>query len=101
MVNEYRVVYDAVRGPIGEPKAYSERRAEFEGEEEGLEKIDVSIPYRMAPILPMDHEEDGEETQGTCTQSKLNYRDKRLLEVDNPEEDVKNPFANSFADPYL
>jgi len=66
-----------------------------------MSKIEVNIPYKLAPILPMDH--DGEEASNLCglNDSKLNSRDKRLLEVDNPEEDVKNPFASSFVDPYL
>lgn len=101
MVNEFRVVYDGVRVPIGEPKTYAEREAMFtseEGEEE-MSKVDVTIPYKLAPILPMDHDEEG--NQEALNDSKLNSRDKRLLEVDNPEEDVKNPFASSFADPYL
>ena len=61
MVNEFRVVYDGVRVPIGEPKTYAEREAMFtseEGEEE-MGKVDVSIPYKLAPILPMDHDEIG------------------------------------------
>lgn len=60
MVNDYRVVYDGTRGMIGDPKAYSEREALFtseEGEEE-MAKIEVIIPYKLAPILPMDHDEE-------------------------------------------
>jgi hypothetical protein len=37
---------------------------------------------------------------GLMNEPKLNLRDKRLLEVDNPEEDVKNPFASGFQDPH-
>ena len=57
------------------------------------------IPYRVAPVLPMDHEDA--EGVSHINEPKLNQRDKRLLEVDNPEEDVKNPFMSSFVDPYL
>ena len=44
----------------------------------------------------MDIDEEGAET---LNEPKLNMRDKRLLEVDNPEEDMPNPFAPGFEKP--
>jgi hypothetical protein len=33
MISEYRIVESAIRGPIGEPKVYSEREKQIENED--------------------------------------------------------------------
>ena len=87
-----------MKGSIGDPVNYSDREKQghFDVEEliERFERIDLSIPYKLLPVQPMDIDEEG-----LIDEPKLNQRDKRLLEVDNPEEDMPNPFATGFNKP--
>jgi hypothetical protein len=90
MIKDFRVVNVTLKGPIGDPINYSDREklGHFDVDElaRRFEQMDLSIPFKS--VQPMDEE--------MVEEPKLNLRDKRLLEVDNPEEDMPNPFASGF-----
>lgn len=93
-----RVVPGEIRGMIGEPISYIDRNNQGHFSQESLieafERMDISIPYKFAQVQPMDIDEEC----GGIGELKLNQRDKRLFEVDNPEDGVPNPFAPGFTD---
>lgn len=98
MIKDFRVLYSSLKGPIGDPVNYSDREKQghFDVEEltRKFEHMDLTIPFKLPPVQPMDIDEEA-----LVDEPKLNQRDKRLLEVDNPEEDMPNPFASGFEKP--
>lgn len=77
---------------IGDPLEYETRKKERHYEDllDEFEKMDITIPIKKTKVQPMEIDEDEE--------TKLNERDRRLLEVDNPEEEYINPFSTNLTE---
>ena len=78
---------------IGTPEEYEtrEKNGEFEAEGENskvaeFDQIDIRVPQKKVELQPMDIDE---------AESKLNSKDRALMENPNPEEQI-NPFSTNF-----